>query len=201
MTADNMEFAPSRRLPLRRPPYDEQTLRNIENTAFKGLSPLNLRLALAHHPKLGEKFQAIAQTVLFEAEIEMRPKELAIMRTCALAGNEYAWGMHVAIYGERVGLDEAAVDDLTLAPSWRELTDPRWSESDRLAIRVADELHRDANVEDETWARLNETWPTGEVIELIFSAGVYRLASCFINSTAVPLETGQARFPDGYRRA
>lgn len=125
MTAEDMEFAHSRRLPLKRPPYNEQTQRKIENTAFTGLSPLNLRLALAHHPTLGGKLQSLAQCALFEAEIEMRPKEITIMRTCALAGNEYAWGMHVAIFGERCELEEAAITDLTLAPSWEALTDPR----------------------------------------------------------------------------
>lgn len=190
----------SDRLPLRQPPYDELTLKSLRNAAFTGLSPRNLRLSMAHHPVLAAKFQALAHSVLFEAEAPMRPKEIAIMRTTALTGAEYPWGMHVAIYGARCELDEAAVNDLALAESWRTLSDPRWSDEDRLVIRMADELHADANVSDETWARLNATWPVHQVIELVFASGVYHLASYFINTAAVPLEDGQARFPEGYRR-
>ena len=200
MSADDKTLPHSDRLPLLQPPYDELTLKNIQNTAFTGLSPLNLRLSMAHHPVLGARFQALAHSVLFEAEVPMRSKEIAIMRTTALTGAEYPWGMHVAIYGERCELDETAVNDLALAESWESLSDPRWSDSDRLVIRMADELHANTNVSDETWTLLNATWPVKQVIELIFASGVYHLASYFINTTAVPLEDGQARFPEGYRR-
>ena len=108
--------------------------------------------------------------------------------------------MHVAIYGERCALDTAAVTDLALAESWQSLSDPRWSDADRLVIRMADELYADTNVSDETWKLLCDTWPVPQVIELIFASGVYHLASYFTNTAAVPLEDGQARFPEGYRR-
>ncbi|WP_088625974.1 carboxymuconolactone decarboxylase family protein [Oceanicola sp. 22II-s10i] len=200
MTAETEEFPHSDRLPLRRPPYDELTQKYIGNTAFTGLSPQNLRRSMAHHPKLGSRFQNLAQIVLFEADVPIRPKEIAIMRTTALTGAEYPWGMHVSIFGEQCGLDEAAINDLTLAESWESLTDPRWSDEDRLAIRMADELYANTNVTDETWALLTRTWPVEQVIELVFASGVYHLASYFTKTTAVPLEDGQARFPEGYRR-
>lgn len=200
MAAETDELPHSDRLPLRRPPYDEQTLKNIRNAAFTGLSPRNLRLSMAYHPTLGARFQQLAHSVLFEATVPMRPKEIAIMRTTALTGAEYPWGMHVSIYGEQCGLDEAAVNDLALAESWQALADSRWSVEDRLVIRMADELYADTNVSDETWGSLIATWPIPQVIELIFASGVYHLASYFINTAAVPLEDGQARFPEGYRR-
>lgn len=200
MTAQTDALPHSDRLPLRRPPYDELTLKNLNNAAFTGLSPQNLRLAMAHQAVLGSKFQQLAHSVLFEAAVPMRPKEIAIMRTTALTGAEYPWGMHVTIYGERCDLDEAAVTDLALAESWESLSDPRWSDEDRLVIRMADELYRNTNVSDATWAMLTETWPVPQVIELIFASGVYHLASYFTNTAAVPLENGQARFPEGYHR-
>lgn len=200
MAIETNELPHSHRLPLRRPPYDEQTLKNLHNPAFAGLSPQNLRLSMAYHPTLGARFQQLAHCVLFEAAVPMRPKEIAIMRTTALTGAEYPWGMHVSIYGEQCQLDETAVNDLALAESWQTLTDTRWSVEDRLVIRMADELYADTNVSDETWALLTATWPVAQVIELIFASGVYHLASYFINTAAVPLENGQARFPEGYRR-
>ncbi len=193
-------LAESARLPLRQPPYDELTRQHIENTAFTGLSPQNLRLSMAHHVALGTKFQALAHEVLFKSEVALRPKEIAIMRTTARSGAEYPWGMHVSIYGERCELDDALIQELTLASNWQALTDPRWTDADKLVIRMADELHEKSNVSDETWDLLNATWAVPEVIELVFAAGVYRLASYFTKTTAVPLEDGQARFPESYRR-
>lgn len=188
-------IADSQRLPLRRPPYDEDTARNIENTAFTGLSPRNLRLALAHNPTMGRHFQAMAQAVLFQAEVDLRVKEIAIIRTGALTRSEYVWGMHVSIFGEQAGLDDDAIRDLTLAPSWLDLRDARWTDAERLAVRMVDELHFQSGISDETWTRMNATWPPEQFIELIFASGVYHLASFFLNSAAVPLEDGQARFP------
>lgn len=200
MSVEPENIPHSDRLPLKRPPYDELTLNSIRNTAFKGLSPHNLRLSMANQPVLGAKFQQLAHSVLFESEIPLRFKEIAIMRTTALTGAEYPWGMHVAIYGERCKLDRVAVDDLALAESWEALSDPRWSSQDRLVIRMADELYRDTNLSDETWQLATNTWPVPQVVELVFASGVYHLASYFTKTAAVPLEEGQARFPDGYRR-
>lgn len=36
---------------------------------------------------------------------------------------------------------------------------------------------------------------------LIFASAVYQMAPLFLNSAAVPLEEGQARFPDGVMQA
>ncbi|MEX2519601.1 MAG: carboxymuconolactone decarboxylase family protein [Paracoccaceae bacterium] len=198
--AEDIKIVETDRLPLRRPPYDEETRRNIENTAFTGLSPQNLRLALAHNPLLGARFQAFAHSVLFKADVELRVKEIAIIRTGALTGAEYVWGMHVSIFGDKCELDEAAINDLTLAPAWSDLKDPRWTDTERLAVRMTDELHFQSGISDETWEQMSAIWPPSQFIEMIFAVGVYHVASFFIKSAGVPLEEGQARFPEEYAR-
>ena len=56
-----------------------------------GLLPrlVNLRLALAHHGKLGGAFQAMAHVVLFQCAVPERDREIAIIRTGALTRSEY----------------------------------------------------------------------------------------------------------------
>lgn len=191
----------SRRLPPRQPPYDENMKSIIESTAFEGLGPRNLRLALAQHPALGSAFQAMAHVVLFECDVPERLREIAIIRTGALTRCEYEWGMHVSIYGEQCGLDDDAIMDITLADSWRELTDARWTEDERLVIRMVDELHAHSTISDATWSRMVSTWPQKQVIELIFATSIYHTAAFFLNSTAVPLQDGQAKFPAKVRTA
>lgn len=187
----------SKRLPLRAPPYPRELLKNIGNTAFKGLSPQNLRLALAHHPDLAGAFQAMAHVVLFKCAVGARAREIAIIRTGALTRSEYEWGMHVSIYGAPCDLDAAAIRELTLCPSWRDLGAARWTPAERLIVRMVDELHHHSTIGDDTWAQLNATWPREQVIELLFASSFYHMAAFFLNSAAVPLEDGAERFPSG----
>lgn len=194
-------LAESRRLPLRPPPYEPEVAAAVGSTAFKGLSPLNLRLALANHPRLGPAFQAMAHVVLFQCALPERDREISIIRTGARTRSEYEWGMHVSIYAERCGLDEAHVRELTCAPGWDALSPALWTEAERLIVRMVDELHEHSTVADATWEGLCAHWPQQQVVELIFSSAFYHMAAFFLNSAAVPLENGSERFPAGLAQA
>lgn len=187
-------LAISTRLPLRPPPYEPEVAAAVQSTAFKGLSPLNLRLALANHPKLGPAFQAMAHVVLFQCALPERDREIAIIRTGALTRSEYEWGMHVSIYAGKCGLNAEQVGELTHSAGWDDLTSSLWRESDRLIVRMVDELHHHSTVSDATWHALGENWPQDQVIELIFASSFYHMAAFFLNAAAVPLEEGSERF-------
>ena len=190
-------LAVSTRLPLRPPPYEPEVAAAVQSTAFKGLSPLNLRLALANHPKLGPAFQAMAHVVLFQCALPERDREIAIIRTGALTRSEYEWGMHVSIYAEKCGLSEAQVMELTIGQPGGAL----WTEKERVIVRVVDELHHHSTVSDATWAAMCTHWPEDQRVELILSSAFYHMAAFFLNSTAVPLEKGARRFPPGMAQA
>lgn len=197
----SVDYAPSRRLPLRQPPYPPEVERTVGSTAFSGLSPRNLRLVLAHHPKLAAAFQAMAHVVLFQCAVAERDREIAIIRTGALTRSEYEWGMHVSIYGDKCGLGEAQISELTCCASWAELSDRLWTPAERLVVRMVDELHGHSTVSDETWVALNAIWPQEQVVELILASSFYHMAAFFLNTTAVPLEDGARRFPPGVMQA
>jgi|GEM_PF-79510 len=189
---------PSRRLPLRPPPYEPEVQKAITNSAFKdGLSPQNLRLALAQAPRLSAAFQAMAHVVLFQGELPEREREIAIIRTGALTRSEYEWGMHVSIYAQRCGLTDAQVNELTFGA----LSPGLWSERERVIVRMVDELHGHATIGDDTWALLQAHWPAGQIVELILASSFYHMAAFFLNSMAVPLEDGARRFPVGLAQA
>ena len=188
---------------MRLPPYPPE-LKIIENTAFSEyskLAPRNLRMTLAHHPKLANAFQNLAHVVLFQTEVGARDREIAIIRTSALSRSEYVWGMHVEIYSESCGLTEEEIRDLTLKSSWRDLTAGVWTESEQVIVRFADELHQHSTAADETWAALEKFWSHEQVLELFFAASFYRLSSSFLNLAEVPLEVGARRFPPGITQA
>lgn len=196
-TAPLPELPVSRRLPLRPPPYEAAVEQAIRNSAFKGLSPLNLRLALAQEPGLSVAFQSMAHVVLFKGSLSEREREIAIIRTGALTRSEYEWGMHVSIYAEKCGLTEPHIEELTLGKPSAGL----WTERERSIVRMVDELHHHATVSDATWQALAAHWPAAEIVQLILACGFYHMAAFFLNSMAVPLEAGSRRFPPGLTQA
>lgn len=191
----------SRRLALREPPYDDASAAVVGNTAFTGLSPINLRMSLAHHPKLAAAFQAMSHIVMFQTEVPERDREIAIIRTGALTRSEYEWGMHVSIFGEKCGLTSEQIEDVTVSKGWRDLNAALWSEQERLVVRMVDELHHHSTIADETWVQLTKHYPNEQVVELIFSSSFYHMAAFYLNSAAVPLEEGSRRFPSGVSQA
>lgn len=201
MNPENQALAISRRLALRAPPYEPEVERGIRNGAFGALSPQNLRLALAHHPLLAGAFQSMAQVILFKGQVDERDREIAIIRTGALTRSEYEWGMHVSIYGEKCGLGQAHIAQLTTCRQWDELDGKLWTPAERLIVRMVDELHHHSTIADDTWAQLSDHWPQAQIVELILATSFYHMAAFFLNSMAVPLEEGSERFPAGIRQA
>ena len=197
----HLHIPESTRLPLRRPPYEPDVEKAVGSTAFKGLSPGNLRRALANHPKLAVAFQSMAHVVLFQCQVSERDREIAIIRTGALTRSEYEWGMHVSIYGEKCGLEEAQILELTCASAANELSDGLWTPAEKLIVRMVDELHRHSTISDTTWQELGAIWPKEQVVELIFASSFYHMAAFFLNTAAVPLEEGARRFPPGISQA
>src|SRR3546814_2450853 len=65
----------------------------------------------------------------------------------------------------------------------------------------SDLLHHHSTIADETWLQLTEHFPNDQVVELIFSSSFYHMAAFYLNSTAVPLEDGSQRFPEGVMQA
>ena len=55
--------------------------------------------------------------------LTLRDRELAIDRTCALAGNEYEWGVHVTIFAAAAKLtpEEVAVNAKAYVSAWKAL--------------------------------------------------------------------------------
>src|SRR5688500_9352212 len=77
-----------------------------------------------------------------QLSLSMRDREIVMDRPCARCGCEYEWGVHVAFFAERVGLDTAQVQSLTAGDP----SDDCWTdERDRLLIEAADSLHESAD--------------------------------------------------------
>jgi 4-carboxymuconolactone decarboxylase len=62
-------------------------------------------------------------------------------------------------------------------------------------VHVADELHDTCGVSDALWAALAERFSNDQLLEIVITAGWYRLLSYVINAACIQPEPWAARFP------
>ncbi|HJV60786.1 MAG TPA: carboxymuconolactone decarboxylase family protein [Albitalea sp.] len=154
-----------------------------------GRAPLVLFTTLARDERLFGKF--FSGGLLDRGHLKLRERELVIDRTTALNGCEYEWGVHVAFFGERVGLTPRQTESLVHGGP----QDDCWSEGDALLLRLCDELHQTSTLSDDLWAALRAHHCEEAMLELLMLAGFYRTVSCLCNAIRLPLEPDGARFP------
>ena len=175
------------------PPYDDETAEALRKWMPPGadVEPLALFRTLMVHPELASRMRPLGAGILGHGRVEPREREIVIHRTCARAGAEYEWGVHAVAFGRPLGLTEEQI----AATARGDGADPAWSGRDALLVRLCDELHDTATVSDELWAELAAEWEPDQLLELVVTAGWYRLIAYVINACGVPLEPWSQRFP------
>lgn len=171
-------------------PYDDDMEATLAKLMPPGAPPLLLFRVLAREPRLFRRF--MAGGLLDRGTLTMREREIAIARTTARAGAEYEWGVHVGFFGGRVGFGESE-RRASLATGAEH---PCWTASERLIVRLMDQLHEGASVDDALWAELRSTFRDEQLLELVMLAGLYRMVSYLVNALRLPPEPFAERFPD-----
>ena len=174
------------RIPPLEPPYTPEIAAMLQKwmPPGAGVEPLALFRVLTVHDELSARMRPLGAGILGHGRVDPRDRELMILRTCARAGAEYEWGVHATAFGVGVGLNGAQIAATA--------TD---EPADDLIIRLADELYETNDVSDELWALLGGRFEHDQLLELIVTAGWYRLLAYVINAARIPLEPWAARFP------
>lgn len=174
------------RIPPVEPPYDPDTEHMLRKWMPPGadVEPLVLFRTLAQHPELMSRMRPLGAGILGSSTVESRERELMILRTTALNGALYEWGVHATAFGPTVGIGE----DDARAIAQRGPDDDRWDDVDRIVLRLADELHATSTVSDALWGLLADSHSPQQIIELIATAGWYRLLSYVINAARLEPE-------------
>lgn len=175
------------------PPYQPDIAVMLQKWMPPGAEaePLALFRTLAVHDELASRLRVVGAGILGHGRVDPREREIIIHRTCARCGAEYEWGVHAVAFGRPLGL----TDDQLTATARGAADDPAWSEGDALLIRLADELHESCRVSDPLWASLRERYRDDQLLELVITAGWYRLIAYVINAAGVQSEAWAAGFP------
>jgi 4-carboxymuconolactone decarboxylase len=155
------------------------------------VEPLALFRTLAVHEDLASRMRPLGAGILGHGRIPPREREIVIHRTCARADAEYEWGVHAVVYGGPLGLTAEQLNATANgAPG-----DPVWSSRERSLIELVDQLHDTCTIDDALWARLADYFDDDQLLELVITAGWYRLVSYVINAVGIDHEAWAARFP------
>lgn len=169
------------------PPYAAD-VRNSFDAIMQGAPPLVLFRTLATSERAWRKFRA--GSLLDRGPLSLRERELVIDRTCALAGNEYEWGVHIATFAAAARLTPEEVAATAGAGS----AAPFWTEAERALLEAAEALHARAALSDPEFVALSAHYDADQVLEVLLLCGFYRMVSYVVGGLALPLEPGAARF-------
>src|SRR5262249_36675069 len=157
-------------------PYAADMEETLARLMPPGVAPLLLFRTMAREPRLFRRL--MAGGLLDKGTLSLREREIAIDRTCARCGAGYEFGVHVAFFGERVGFG-AAEQRALLA----EGADAGcWSARERLIVRLVDQLHETATIDDTLWTDLAAEFHDAQLLELIMLAGGYHMISFLVNA-------------------
>lgn len=171
------------------PPYPVDVQKSFE-AIMQGAPPLMLFRTLAKSPRAWTKFRG--GSLLDRGPLSLRDRELVINRTCALAGNEYEWGVHITIFAAAARLtpDEIAATVRGGAVA------PVWSPSERALLAAVEALHARAALSDDEFADLRAHYDEDQVMEVLLLCGFYRTVAYICRGLDLPLEANAARFAD-----
>lgn len=171
------------------PPFAAEIQAALDRIMPEGMAPLTLFTTLARNPRVFGRF--MAGGLLDKGNLTLRQRELVIDRACARCGCEYEWGVHVALFGERVGFGAAERHAIVHEGPDSAL----WTEEERLILRLVDSLHETARLPDALWAELSARFAAEQLIELVVLTGLYHMVSFVANGLALAPETFAPRFP------
>jgi 4-carboxymuconolactone decarboxylase len=142
---------------------------------------------LAHHPALAKAFLTFNAHVARTPSLTARMRELVILRISWLRRSEYEFIQHVVI-ARSVGLTDADIDRIEAGPDA-----PGWDPDDADILRAVDELHSQARIGDESFARLSARFDTAQLLDLVFAVGCYEIMAMAFNTFDMQLEPGVDR--------
>lgn len=185
--------APPRLAPLpeaERSPAQAEDFENLATVVVDGVrkprEDVESLKILIRHAELYKAHMEVAKRFLSDGEMNIRDRELAILRIAWLSQAPFEWGAHVVI-AKRNGVSTAEIEWIIEGS-----TASGWNDTDRALVKAMEELHFDSMVSDATWSTLSETYNDKQLIEVLVLAGQYKTVAYMQNSLRLPLPPNKA---------
>ena len=170
-------------------PYSPAIATELERIMPKGIEPLVLFRTMARSPRVFGKM--FAGGLLDKGPLSLRQREIIIDRTTARLGCEYEWGVHVALFADRVALDTDQIAALVHGPADAAC----WARDEQALLAAVDDLVDHRTIAAATWTGLAAHFDETQILEAIALVGYYHTISFLCRGLELPLEAYAARFP------
>jgi alkylhydroperoxidase family enzyme len=164
------------------PPYDADTAAALEVLG----PPIGIFRVFARRPDRAHGLAGWGRYYLSRrCALSLRHRELLILRTTALCGAEYEWGVHVQVFADKAGLTGEQIRSVTAGQP----DDPCWTEpADRAVLRAADALDRDSDLSDADWTSLVAGVGEEGAVDALLICGWYHAISYVARATRLEPE-------------
>src|SRR4051794_21460522 len=163
-------------------PYPPEVAERLAALMPGGREPIRLFRTFVRNLPMAAGLNAWGSYYLSrQLSLTVRDRELVIDRTTARCGCDYEWGVHVATYGERVGLTEEQLRSLAHGSP----ADPCWNAHDAVLLEAVDALHDTATIDDGLFERLAAEFTDAQLLDLFLLAGWYHAISFAANAARV----------------
>ena len=143
---------------------------------------LNIVKLLANCPQMGLDYLRFAGAVLRGEDVPMKLRELATLRVGSVAGADYEFLHHIPL-GLIAGLTRKQIDDIS---TWEESSE--FDEQERAVLLYTDQVARDNNVTDETFAKLQTFFSEHDIVELTLVIGYFIMLCRILVALQLELE-------------
>jgi alkylhydroperoxidase family enzyme len=137
---------------------------------------------LAHHFPIGDAWLEFNRVLADETSLDVRFRELLVLRVAWRTRAAYEWYQHVRI-GKQAGL---TTEQLYAIPDGADAE--VWTPTERALLRAVDEMVDDQGIRAETWTELSASFGKAELIEIMFIAGAYLCFAIVLNSIDLPAD-------------
>lgn len=142
---------------------------------------------LANHPRIYAKFVPYLAALVAETDLPARDRQIVCLRMLSLCGDVYERTHHIMI-SAKVGLSEAEI------AAFQSGEGACLTADDRAVLAAVEELWRDQNIADATWAALGLRYSRQQCMEFVFLAGCYHTMAMLTKSFGMQLEPDLASF-------
>lgn len=170
-------------------PYEPAIAEALGRIMPTGVEPLVLFRTMARSPRVFAKM--FAGGLVDKGAISLRQREVVIDRTTARLGCEYEWGVHVALFGAKVGFGPAEISAIVHGDADAAC----WTPDEQALVAVVDDLVDNHTIRAGTWDRARKNFDEAQMLEVIALAGYYHTISFLCRGLDLPLESYGARWP------
>ena len=143
---------------------------------------INLDRMLLHSPPYAEGWNTLLGAVRRKLELDAQIRELAICTVARITGAQYEWLQHAPEYlaagGPQAKLD--LLDDVDAAAG-----DPRLTDRERAAVRLAAEMTRSVQVSDPVLKRAQALFGDRQLVELVGTIATYNMVARFLEALGI----------------